>query len=179
MRALCLRVFSPLSYKTRRKKSRFICTGNWEQRCSGQIVRRVTEPGNLAAGRPESRTVGGLSRRSLPISVSSAHVEFLWHTARDENERKRCRGGRECPCLGMPVLDLKLSHSVSLRPLLRNTLWVIASRVLPGTAWSLSPCPPPGATEACGDTLSCEPDPLLLRTYRGVLPGTDHKINNR
>ena len=27
--------------------------------------------------------------------------------------------------------------------------------------------------------LSCEPDPLLLRTYRGVLPATDYRINNR
>ena len=162
MRALCLHVFSPLSYKTHRKKSRFICTGNREQRCSGQIVGRVTEPGALAAGRPESRTVGGLSRRSLPNSVSSAHVEFLWHTAWDGNERKWCRGGRECPCPEMSVLDLKLSHPVSLRPLLRNLLWIIASRVLPGTAWSLSPCPPLGATEVYGDTLSCSLTPCYL-----------------
>ena len=64
----------------------------------------------LSCGEARKQDSGRFAPEIIPESVSSAPVEFLWHTERDENERKRCGGGRECLCLEMLVLELKLSH---------------------------------------------------------------------
>lgn len=58
----------------------------------------------LSCGEARKQDSGRLGPEIIPNPVSSAHVEFLC-TEQDENERKRCRGGRECLCLKMLVLS--------------------------------------------------------------------------
>ena len=80
----------------------------------------------------------------------------------------------------MLVLELKLSHPVSLCGPFFETHFELE---LPGHCLEqhevLAPAPHRGPQKLMETLLSCEPDPLLLRTYRGVLPATDYRINNR
>lgn len=159
-----------LLYKTQ-KESRFTgfqVTGNKDKGIShleGHWAR------GLSCGEARKQDSADCSWRSFPNSVSSAHVG-IWDTEQDKG-RKRCRGGRECLCLKYILRSLPIQSlcAPSSKPTLNYSFQ--------GAAWNstnLSLC-------RQGQKLQRHPFmwawPLLLRTHRALLPGTDYKINNR